>query len=238
MSSDEMKRKAALAALVHLPDAGIVGLGTGSTTRWFIEAVGQLVAQGRRLTAVPTSSASRALAARCGIPLLDDAGPWRLDVCVDGADEVSAELDLIKGGGGAHTREKIVNYAARLNVIIVDESKLVERLGTTRKVPLEVLPFGLRSTLQALRTLGEPQVRLSGDEPVMSDSNNYIVDLATGPIADPRKLDAALHALPGVVETGLFIARANVVLVASQSGVRELRRVEGSSVPPSSRKLR
>ncbi len=237
MSSDEMKRKAAHAALAHLPEAGVVGLGTGSTTRWFIEAVGELVQAGRRFTAVPTSSASRALAERCGIPLLDDAGPWRIDVCVDGADEVNGELDLIKGGGGAHTREKIVNHAARVNVIIVDDSKLVEKLGSTRKVPLEVLPFGLRTTLQALRALGEPEVRLNAGAPVMSDSGNYIVDLAAGPISEPRKLDAALQALPGVVETGLFIGRANVVLVASSAGVHELRRAEGSGAAPASRKL-
>src|SRR5260221_10308718 len=124
MSSDEMKRKAALAALRHLPETGVLGLGTGSTTRWFIEAVSQVVHGGRAFSCVPTSTASRALAVECGIPLLDDSGPWEIDVCVDGADEVSRELDLIKGGGGAHTREKIVNQAARKNVIIVDDSKL------------------------------------------------------------------------------------------------------------------
>lgn len=224
MSSDEMKRKAARAALAHLPETGVLGLGTGSTTRWFIEAVGELVAAGRRFSAVPTSKASRALAEQCGIPLLDDAGPWRIDVCVDGADEVSRDLSLIKGGGGAHTREKIVNHASRSNVIIVDDTKLVERLGENRHVPLEVLPFGLRTTLQALRSLGEPQVRLVGSEPFLTDSGNYIVDLATGPLADPAKLDRALHALPGVVETGLFIGRADVVVVAGESGVSELRR--------------
>lgn len=224
MSSDEMKRKAALAALAHLPETGVLGLGTGSTTRWFIEAVGELVAQGRRFSAVPTSQASRALAERCHIPLLDDAGPWRIDVCVDGADEVSRELDLIKGGGGAHTREKIVNYAARSNVIIVDDSKLVDCLGEKRRVPLEVLPFGLRTTLHSLRALGEPEVRMLGDAPFMTDSGNYVVDLATGAIADPSRLDRLLHSLPGVVETGLFVRRADIVVVAAVDGVSELRR--------------
>ena len=223
MSSDEMKRKAALAALAHLPETGVLGLGTGSTTRWFIEAVGALVAQGRRFSAVPTSKASRLLAERCHIPLLDDTGPWRIDVCVDGADEVSRELDLIKGGGGAHTREKIVNQAAKKNVIIVDDSKLVERLGMTRKVPLELLPFGLHTTLGALGTYGQPELRLVNGAPLMSDSGNYIVDLATGPLADPGKLDQALRGLPGVVETGLFIGRADVVVVAGAGGVRELK---------------
>jgi ribose 5-phosphate isomerase A len=224
MSSDEMKRKAARAALAHLPETGVLGLGTGSTTRWFIEAVGELVASGRRFSAVATSQASRALAERCGIPLLDDAGPWRIDVCVDGADEVSRELDLIKGGGGAHTREKIVNFAARTNVIIVDESKLVECLGEKRRVPVEVLPFGLRTTQQSLRALGEPEVRSSNGAPFLTDSGNYVLDLATGAIADPSRLDKLLRALPGVVETGLFIRRADIVIVAGQSGVTELRR--------------
>jgi ribose 5-phosphate isomerase A len=224
MSSDEMKQQAARAALAYLPETGILGLGTGSTTRWFIEAVGELVASGRRFSAVPTSQASRSLAERCGIPLLDDAGPWRIDVCVDGADEVSRELDLIKGGGGAHTREKIVNYAARKNVIIVDESKLVEHLGAKWAVPVEVLPFGVQTTVQALRAVGEPAIRLVDGKPFMTDSGNYVVDLATGAIADPSRLDRLVRTLPGVVETGLFIRRADIVVVAGASGVRELRR--------------
>jgi ribose 5-phosphate isomerase A len=224
MSSDEMKRQAALAALSLLPEAGVLGLGTGSTTRWFIEAVGELVRRGRRFSAVPTSKASRLLAEQCGIPLLDDAGPWKIDICVDGADEVSRSLDLIKGGGGAHTREKIVNHAAQKNVIIVDDSKLVERLGEKRKVPLELLPFGFRTSLDALRAHGEPELRGSPGAPFMTDSGNYIVDLATGPIANPGELDQALRGFPGVVETGLFVGRADVVIVAAASGVTQLRR--------------
>lgn len=221
MSSDEMKRTAALAALKHLPETGVLGLGTGSTTRWFIEAVGELCRAGRALSCVPTSRASRALAEQCGIPLLDDAGPWQIDVCVDGADEVSEKLDLIKGGGGAHTREKIVNQAAKLNVIIVDESKLVTRLGEKFKVPLEVLPFGFQTTLAELLAFGRPEVRQKDGAPYMSDSGNYIVDLATGPLSAPAELDRALHGLPGIVETGLFIQRADVVVIAGQGGVAE-----------------
>ena len=224
MSSDEMKRAAAHAALQHLPQTGVLGLGTGSTTRWFIESVGELVRGGRIFSCVPTSRASRALAEQCGIPLLDDAGPWQIDVCVDGADEVSQQLDLIKGGGGAHTREKIVNFASRLNVIIVDDTKLVDHLGEKRALPVEVLPFGLQTTLRSLRALGEPEIRNASGAPFLSDSGNYIVDLATGPIAEPARLDQILRRLPGVVETGLFVARADIVIVAAESGVRELRR--------------
>lgn len=224
MSSDEMKRNAARAALRHLPEAGTVGLGTGSTTRYFIEAVGELVRGGRAYRGVPTSSGSRKLAEACGIPLLGDEGPWQIDVCVDGADEVSPELDLVKGGGGAHTREKVVNYASALNVIIVDDTKLVARLGQTRKVPLEVLTFGYRTTFAALARFGQPELRLVNGVPLLSDSGHFIVDLSAGELADPAGFDRELHAVPGVVETGLFIGRADVVVVAGTSGIRELAR--------------
>jgi ribose 5-phosphate isomerase A len=222
MSDEALKQKAAEAALDLLPDGGVLGLGTGSTTRWFIEAVGRLVRGGRSFVGVPTSHASRALAAKAGIPLLDDAGPWDIDLCVDGADEVSQALDLIKGGGGAHTREKIVNHAARRNVIIVDESKLSLRLAEKRKVPVEVLPFGAKTTAAALGRLGVPQLREQGGTPFLTDSGNLIYDLGVEPLDDPRRLDALLRALPGVVETGLFLGRADVVIVASESGVRSL----------------
>jgi ribose 5-phosphate isomerase A len=224
MSDEDLKRKAAHAALDLLPDGGVLGLGTGSTTRWFIEAVGDLVRAGRRFVAVPTSRASRELAAKVGIPLLDDAGPWQIELCVDGADEVSATLDLVKGGGGAHAREKIVNYAARRNVIIVDDSKLSKLLGEKRKVPVEVLPFGAKTTEAALARLGRPQLREQGGVPFQTDSGNLIYDLGVEPLADPQHLDRLLHALPGVVETGLFLGRADEVIVASEGGVRRLTR--------------
>lgn len=224
MSSDEMKQQAARAALRHLPASGVLGLGTGSTTRFFIEAVGELVRGGRSYTGVPTSVDSRKLAELCGIPLLTDDGPWSIDVCVDGADEVSPSLDLVKGGGGAHTREKVVSNAAKRNIIIVDESKLVTRLGQTRKVPLEVLSFGYATTLVALRAFGVPELRLRGGAPLRSDAGNFIVDLATGELEDPASLDRALHALPGIVGTGLFLGRADVVVVAGAGGIRELAR--------------
>src|ERR1700684_4350659 len=125
---DSAKRAAAKAAIEELPEHGIVGLGSGSTARLFVEELAPEVARGRKLVGVPTSESTRALAASLGIPLLGDQGPWAIDVNVDGADEVSERLDLIKGGGAAHAREKIVNYAARKNVVIVDESKLSRRL--------------------------------------------------------------------------------------------------------------
>ena len=224
MSDERLKRQAAEAALELLPSGGVLGLGTGSTTRWFIEAVGDLVRAGRRFVGVPTSLASRRLAQKVGIPLLDDAGPWQIDLCVDGADEVSQALDLIKGGGGAHTREKIVNYAASRNVIIVDDTKLSTLLGEKRSVPLEVLPFGAQTTAAALARFGVPQLRAQDGAPFLTDAGNFVLDLAVQPLADPAALDRQLHAVPGVVETGLFVGRADVVIVASEHGIRSLAR--------------
>jgi len=227
--SDDIKRRAARAALAELPPDGVIGIGTGSTARLFIDALGELVASGRRYTCVPTSQASRTQAQGLGIPLLSDDGPWDIAVTIDGADEVSAALDLIKGGGGAHTREKIVNYSSRRNVIIVDGSKLSRRLGEQWPVPVEVLPFAHLATAAHLGKLGTPVLRKKAGAVVSTDAGNLIYDVACGPIGEPRALDAALRAIPGVVETGLFIGRADVVLVASETGVE--RRVPGAGAP-------
>jgi len=223
-SMDDLKREAARAALAYLPEQGDIGLGTGSTAKHFVDGVGELVRQGRRFRAVATSEQSRAQALALGIELLPDDGPWELDLCVDGADEVSDQLDLIKGGGAAHTREKIVNRAAKLNVIVVDESKLSARLGTKWPIPVEVLRYGHLSTAKWLSTFGEPTLRQKGTEPVQTDSGNWIYDLRVAPCADPAALEAALALVPGVVESGLFVGRTDVVLVAGSGGVRKLVR--------------
>jgi ribose 5-phosphate isomerase A len=212
----ESKRAAAHAALAELPADGIIGLGTGSTVRYFIEALGTLVASGRRYVGVPTSQASRALAESVGIPLLDDDGPWDIAVTVDGADEVDEQLNLIKGGGGAHTREKIVNAASQRNVIVVDEDKLSAQLGQRRAVPIEVLPFGHLATRAHLARFGEPVIRAA-----RSDAGNLLYDVSCGAIADPAALDRALRGIPGVVETGLFVGRADLIVVG---GARRITR--------------
>jgi len=224
MDQAEAKRLAAKAALDLLPESGVVGLGSGSTASLFIEEVGRLVAAGRKLTGVPTSQASAELAQRCGIPLLSDIGPWEVAVCVDGADEVSEALDLIKGGGGCQTREKIVNYSSKCNVIVVDESKLSGRLGERWPVPLEVLAFAHQATVHHLSALGRVTLRERAGVPWLTDAGNYLYDLQLGPIADPAAVDTQLRAIPGVVETGLFVGRADVVIVAGAAGVRTLRR--------------
>jgi ribose 5-phosphate isomerase A len=225
MAMEEAKKRAAERAIEELPTEGIVGLGTGSTAKIFVEALGPHVQSGRlRIVCVPTSEATHKLAAGLGIPLLADEGPWTIDVNVDGADEVSSSLDLIKGGGGAHAREKIVNYASRKNVVIVDDSKLSERLGEKRAIPLEVLPFAHLTTRAHLARFGTPTLRLRDGAPARTDAGNFLYDLAVAPIADPAALDHTLRGIPGIVETGLFVGRADVVIVADPKGVRALRR--------------
>ena len=221
---DDAKRAAAQAAIAELPMEGVIGLGTGSTAKLFIDAVGELVLRGRKLIGVPTSRASREQATALGIPLLSDDGPWDIAVTVDGADEVSPTLDVIKGGGGAHTREKIINYSSRRNIIIVDASKLSQQLGDKWAVPIEVLAFASAATAKHLRAFGEPALRMKAGEPFRTDAGNVIYDLNCGSSANPATLDTALHSVPGVVETGLFVGRVDVVLVARENGVERLTR--------------
>ena len=218
----EAKRAAARAALEELPESGVIGLGSGSTSKLFIDEVGALVKAGRKLSGVPTSEGSRAQALALGIPLLPDDGPWVIDVTVDGADEVDEALDLIKGGGAAHTREKIVSFASRRNVIIVDASKLSSRLGEKWPVPIEVLAFAHPMTATHLARIGVPTLRTRDGKVVRTDAGNVIYDVRTGPIASPAALDRSFRAIPGVVETGLFVGRCDRLIVADPAGVRRL----------------
>ena len=223
MTDGDAKRAAAIAALEELPEGGIVGLGTGSTAKLFIEEVGKLVQNGRKLRGVPTSEASRIQAQALGIEVLSEDGPWDIDVTIDGADEVDPRLDLIKGGGGAHLREKIVNYSSRKNVIIVDESKLSPALGTRWSVPVEVVRFAAGATKKHLSAFGTPVLRERDGAPFRTDSGNVIYDVATGALADAAALDRALREVPGVVETGLFIGRADIVIIAGANGIERRR---------------
>jgi ribose 5-phosphate isomerase A len=228
ITQDDAKRLAARAALLELPERGVIGLGSGSTARLFIDEVGALVRAGRDFRGVPTSDASREQAAALGIPLLGDDGPWAIDVTVDGADEVDPKLCLIKGGGGAHLREKMVNYASKKNVIVVDETKLSQHLGDKWSVPVEIVRFGSQETAEKLAAFGRPVLRHhpreKGGAVFATDSGNIIYDVATGPMSDPPAIERAMRGIPGVVEIGLFVGRADVVLVASESGVRRLSR--------------
>jgi ribose 5-phosphate isomerase A len=228
----QLRRAAAEAALAFLPERGVIGLGSGSTAKLFIEVLARRVALGAPYVGVPSSLESEAVARALGVPLLDEAGPWDIDVHVDGADEVDPALDLLKGGGGMHTREKIVMAAARRTVILVDEGKLVPRLGTRWPVPVEVVAFGHAATAARLAAFGEPVLRRRGGgagelrEPFVTDQGGLVYDVRTGPIEDAAALEAAMRAVPGVVTVGLFTRRADTVLVASPGGVRTLVRPE------------
>ena len=195
-----------------------LGLGTGSTARWFIAAVGRLVGQGMPLTGVPTSEASRRQAEELGIPLVD-LGPEGVDLAVDGADRVDPELDLVKGFGAALLREKIVAHAARTFVVVVDTGKLAPHLGG--RIPIEVASFGWRATLAAIDRLGAgPAVlrRSPAGDPVVTDNGGCVADLEAGDHPDVTGLSAALAEVPGVVGHGLFLGMADLVLAAAPDG--------------------
>jgi ribose 5-phosphate isomerase A len=224
-SSEELKRKAAEGALSYVKPGMILGLGTGSTARHFLEGVARLVASGVDLKGVPTSFETAEAAKELGIPLTSLEERPRLDLCVDGADEVDPRLDLIKGLGGALFREKIVAAASDTFLVIVDESKLVRRLGTKAPVPVEVHPFGWRNAAEALEGLGARiELRRAGGEVFQTDNGNRIVDARFPSIRSPATLGRQIMSIPGVVGHGLFLGMADLVLVAWEKGVRTLRR--------------
>ena len=223
-SAEDMKRRAADAALKYVKGGMVLGLGTGSTARHFLEGVARLVAGGTDLRGVPTSFATAEAAKRLGIPLTSLEEHPRLDLCVDGADEVDPKLNLIKGLGGALFREKIVAAASRKFVVIVDESKLVPRLGTKAPIPVEVHPFGWRTAAAALKDLGaKVELRRMDGQVFRTDNENHILDARFGPLRAPGKTAAALCAIPGVIGHGLFLGMADVVLAGTEKGVRTLR---------------
>lgn len=191
---------------------------------YFLDVLRGLIARGRRFVGVPTSEEVRSRATELGIPLLGDDGPWSIAVTVDGADEVDPALDLIKGRGGAHTREKIVCSASAKTVIIVDDTKLSHQLGEHRPVPIEVLAFAHATTSARLLRFGRPVQRRLGGAPVRTAAGNLLYDLEVAPITNALQLETDLLAIPGVVETGLFVARADIVLVGSSRGVQRLVR--------------
>lgn len=202
----------------------VVGLGTGSAATQFINALGDRVKGGLQVRGLPTSEVSAALAKQLGIPLVTfDDVPF-IDVCVDGADEVDPNGDLIKGYGGALLREKIVAAFSKKLVILVGPGKTVKALGERGKLPIEVVTFALTPASRAIAALGlEPVQRVKDDKAYLTDNGGYILDCKTGPIKDAVALDLALHAIPGVSGTGLFIKRAHTVMIQEGDKV-EVRR--------------
>jgi ribose 5-phosphate isomerase A len=214
--NDGLKRQAALAALKEIRDNMIVGLGSGSTASIFIRELGKA---GLKIAGIPSSDESGRIAEEVGIPLTTFKEHPQIDVTVDGADEVSPQLDLIKGLGGALVREKIVAHASKRVVIIVDESKLVERLGSKTVIPVEVIPLAVPLILPQLNGA---RIREKNGQPFVSDNGNTILDWPHGPIDNPAALEKQLKAMTGVVDCGIFAGVANSVIVAGSEGVRKM----------------
>ena len=229
MTQDEAKLRAAQRAVEFIEDGMAVGLGTGTTATLFIGELGKRVAQGLRIRAVATSEASRALAQQLGIPITTFEETPVLDINVDGADEVCVRpglgLDLIKGGGGAHLREKVVASVATQFIVVADSTKVVPVLGRF-PLPVEVFLFALPLVQRKLESLGlNPKLRpaRNAEGPWITDEGNLILDCFCGAIPDPAKTAAEVRSIVGVVEHGLFLNMATLALIAGEEGVRELR---------------
>jgi ribose 5-phosphate isomerase A len=224
---DALKREAAMAAVAMVQDGMVVGLGTGSTAAFAIDGLIARVRDGLRIVGIPTSERSAQQARAGGLPLTDFSQHHKVDLTIDGADEIArGSLDLVKGLGGALLREKIVAAASKCLVIIADEPKLVPGLGGTVPVPVEVVTFGWETTAKRLARLGaNPVLRQTADgQPFRSDGGNLILDCHFGMITDPAQLERDISGVIGVVETGLFIGMAATALVATSSGILRLDR--------------
>jgi len=229
MNSDEMKEKAAQKAMDYVQSGMKLGLGTGSTAAKFVDLVGAAVAEGLDVICVPTSVATRDQAAALNIPLTTLDETPHLDLTVDGADELDEQLRLVKGGGGALLREKIVATSSDKMVVIADDSKLVETLGAF-PLPIEVVQFGLKSSLMMMNALasrvgcsGEIKQRMGEDgTPFITDNGNFILDCHFGRIEKPEALSGAFAQVPGVVENGLFLGIADVAIIAGEEGLTTL----------------
>ncbi len=228
MDARTLKIEAARAALGHVREGMRLGIGTGSTAEEFVRLLAAAVADGLNVTGVPTSERTATLCAQLGVPLstLDDMP--ELDLTIDGADEVDRELSLIKGGGGALLREKIVAAASADMIVIADGSKLVDCLGRF-PLPIEVNGFGLRATQNAIEKAasrlglsGPVTLRVTSGAPFVTDGGHFILDASFGRIRDTRALSEALHAIPGVVEHGLFLGMATTAIIAGANGIETL----------------
>ena len=218
------KRAAGEAALQYVRDGDLVGLGTGSTVKYFLLALGEKVKSGFRVQGIPSSLETARIAHGLHIPLLPYEGEWELDVAVDGADQVDSHFQLIKGGGGALLREKIVASAARQFIVVVDETKCVPVLGKTMPVPVEVIPFGWPNAQRQIRALGwSSPLRQKTNHVFKTDEGNVILDVDVGQIEDPATLENQLNSIPGVAENGLFVDRVSQVIIGGTEGV-EIRK--------------
>ena len=213
-----MKQEVGRAAAVQVKSGSIVGLGTGSTTAFAIQFIGERIASGelKNIVGIPTSFQASVLAKQHGIPLatLDDVD--HIDIAIDGADEVDPQMNLIKGGGAAHTREKVVDSLAERFVVVVDSSKLSDKIGTIFALPVEVLPMAIAPVTRALEKLGgkvEMRMGVAKDGPVITDQGNMVLDVTFNGIDNPADMEKTINNIPGVLENGLFVGLATEVLV-------------------------
>jgi len=217
-----LKEIAAREAVEYVKDGHLVGLGTGSTARHMIMMLGQKIKTGLRIKGVPTSQETAALAREAGIPLIDTEDRWEIDIAIDGADQVDSNFNLIKGGGGALLKEKIVAASAKQFIVMVDHTKQVPVLGGSFPLPIEVIAFGWGSTAREIESLTKSRVilRERNGVPFRTESGNLIVDVHMDRIDRPGDLEIALNLIPGVVETGLFVCRTDVLIVGTPQGVQ------------------
>lgn len=218
---DSEKRHAALKATEFVRDGMVVGLGTGTTSKHLILALGERVRAGLTIQAVPTSHDTAALARQSGIPLIESDNAWMIDVAIDGADQVDPALNLVKGGGGALLKEKIVAAAAKQFIVMVDHTKLVPGLGGSFPLPIEVVPFGWGSTARNIEQAsgGKAVLRERNGTVFQTEAGHVILDLHMPKIPDPATLEIELNQIPGIVETGLFIGRTGILIVGHAQGV-------------------
>jgi ribose 5-phosphate isomerase A len=220
-----MKKLAAEKAVKYVEDGMILGLGTGSTVRYTLLKLGELIKKGMNIKGIPTSMNTKKIAKEFNIPLTTIEDNPEIDLTIDGADEVDSELNLIKGGGGALTREKIVAYHSKREIIVIDETKVVKALGIDFPLPVEVVRYGWNATKKKLEEFGcNVELRKIMNNPYITDNSNYILDCEFDRIINPEQLEIDINNIPGVVENGLFIGLADDVIVGSKQGIKTLGR--------------
>ena len=228
MNTEYQKKIAAEKATSEIRPGMVVGLGTGSTVYYALLKIGTLVKDGLDIVGIPTSEGTEKIATAQGIPLSTLSTHPKIDLTIDGADEVALRLNLIKGGGAALVREKIIANASQRILIVVDESKCSQVLGTNFPLPVEIIPFGWEATQKAVnRFCGSSTLRGGEEQPLVTDNGNYILDCDFSPvggITEPAKVEMALNNLPGVVENGIFVNRADKVIVGTASGIRSMEK--------------
>ena len=220
-----MKKLAAEKAVEYIEEDMIIGLGTGSTVEYALKKIGERIRDGINIKGIPTSIHTKKIAKNNKIPLTTLEEVDEIDLTIDGADEVDSDLNLIKGGGGALTREKIVAYHTKRVIIIIDETKVVKKLGIDFPLPVEVVKYGWKSTQNKLKEFGcNVELRKIMDDPYITDNSNYIIDCEFERINDPEQLEVDINNIPGVVTVGLFVGMAEKIIVGSKLGIKTLTR--------------